>query len=222
MSMIARFTDIVKSNINAQLDKMEDPSKMIDQLLYNAIEDLAQVKKETAGVMAEEKRCKRILDDIKADVAKYEKLAEKAVLSSSDEDALVFLAEKAKLEANLTSATQTYEAAYENSTKMRQMHDKLTEDINALKARKNSIKANIAVAETQQRINKMGGVTGADALSKFDSYEEKAQNMLDKANAEAELNRAPENTADTLAKKYDTVATSADAELAALKAKLGM
>ena len=38
--IITRFKDIMSSNINALLDKAEDPSKMIDQYLRNLESDL--------------------------------------------------------------------------------------------------------------------------------------------------------------------------------------
>ena len=50
---------------------MEDPSKMIDQYLTDMMEDLAEVKRETAGVMAEEARTKRMVDENEAEVDKY-------------------------------------------------------------------------------------------------------------------------------------------------------
>lgn len=58
-----RIGDILSANINAMLDKAEDPGKMVDQYLRNAKEDLAEVRANTAAVMAEEKRCKRIVDE---------------------------------------------------------------------------------------------------------------------------------------------------------------
>ena len=61
MGILARFKDIMSSNINALLDKMEDPEKMIDQILRNLQSDLGEVQAETAGVMAEEARAKREL-----------------------------------------------------------------------------------------------------------------------------------------------------------------
>ena len=61
MGILQRFKDIMASNINALLDKAEDPEKMIDQTLRNLTKDLAEVKKETAAVMADEQRCKREL-----------------------------------------------------------------------------------------------------------------------------------------------------------------
>lgn len=58
MSIIGRFKDIMSANINALLDKAENPEKMVDQYLRNMNSDLAKVKAETAAVMAEEQRAK--------------------------------------------------------------------------------------------------------------------------------------------------------------------
>ena len=61
--ILSRFKDIMSSNINALLDKVEDPMKMIDQYLRNLESDLGKVKAETAAVMAEETKSKRELDE---------------------------------------------------------------------------------------------------------------------------------------------------------------
>ena len=66
MSMLQRFKDIMSSNINALLDKAEDPEKMIDQMIRNLQSDLGKVKSETATVMAEEARLNRQLTELKA------------------------------------------------------------------------------------------------------------------------------------------------------------
>ncbi len=68
MGILDRFSTIVKSNINALLDKAEDPGKMIDQYLLEMTESLAEVKKETAGVMAEESRTKAKVDANQAEM----------------------------------------------------------------------------------------------------------------------------------------------------------
>ena len=44
MGILARFTDIIQANVNAVLDKMEDPAKMIDQYLRELTDSLAEVK----------------------------------------------------------------------------------------------------------------------------------------------------------------------------------
>ena len=109
---------------------------------------------------------------------------------------------------------------------MRSMHDKLVSDIDQLNAKKASIKAKMAAAKTQQRMNKIGSSAAgvANDMSAFDRMEAKANNMLDKANAMSELNASSEQAdISNLTAKYDEspVTAQVDDELAALKAQLG-
>ena len=222
--ILGRFNDIVKANINDLLDKFEDPAKMIDQYLRDMMEDLAEVKKETAEVMAEETRTKRAVDENIAEVEKYLALAQKALEACNEDDARVFLSKKQELEAAGAALKTAYAVARENAEKMRQLHDKLTNDINELKAKKEAIKAKIAVAKTQEKLNKFDDHSDAaqDAIAAFKRMEEKAEQMLDRANSMAELNSKPVDDAKALEKKYATSTPSVEDELAALKSKLGL
>jgi phage shock protein A len=226
MGILSRFGDIISANINALLDKAEDPAKMIDQYLRNLTNDLAEVKRETANVMAEESRTKRLVDENAKEVLKYTELAKKALVAGNDDDARVFLSKKQELEDVGASLQTSYAAAHENAVKMRQMHDKLVRDISALNSRSQAIKAKVAVARTQERVNKIGA--SADkangSLSAFDRMEAKADKMLDAANAMSELNAAPRDDASALEEKYKAsdVNDSVEDELAAMKAQLGL
>lgn len=226
MGILTRFKDIMASNINALLDKCEDPEKMIDQYLRNLESDLGNVKAETASVMAEETRAKRELDECVAEVEKMQKYAEKALLAGNEADAKTFLEKKQTLVSKQAALQQAYDMAKANAGKMRQMHDKLVKDINELNSRRDAIKAKVKVAKTQERLNKIGAsVDGAASnLSAFDRMEAKANKMLDEANAMAELNQSAEEAdVDSLASKYDAPASSSvDDELAALKASMGI
>lgn len=226
MGIIARFKDIMSANINALLDKCEDPEKMIDQYLRNLESDLGKVKAETAAIMAEETRSKRELDECNAEITKYQNYAVKAVESGNDEDARQFIVKKNQLVEKQAALLQAYDLSAANASKMRQMHDKLVKDINELNAKKDTIKAKIAVAKTQERINKMGSsVAGAEnSMSAFARMEAKADKMLDQANAMSELNASSEQAdISNLTAKYDEspVTAQVDDELAALKAQLG-
>lgn len=226
MGIISRFKDIMSANINALLDKAENPEKMIDQYLRNLQDDLGKVKAETASVMAEETRCKRALDECNAEIAKFQNYAVKAVEAGNDEDAKQFLTKKNQLLEKQTSLKQAYTLAADNAAKMRQMHDKLVGDINELNTKKEAIKAKMAVAKTQERINKIGSsVAGAENnMSAFGRMEAKVDKMLDEANAMAELNDMSANDPTAaLAEKYEDKqeATAVEDELAALKASLG-
>ena len=226
MGILQRFGDIMSANINALLDKCEDPAKMVDQCLRDLEKDLGKVKAETASVMAEETRAKRELDEVNAEMKKYEDYAKKALLAGNEEDAKKFLEKKNSLATTQASLQQTYDIASANATKMRQMHDKISKDIVDLNARKDAIKAKVAVAKTQEKMNKMTSKIGSatNSMNAFDRMEEKANKMLDSANAMAELNAQPRDEIDDLAAKYDTTSTDStvDDELAALKAQMGL
>lgn len=227
MGVIQRFKDIMSANINAMLDKAENPEKMIDQYMRNLEDDLGKVKAETASVMAEEARAKRAYNEALAEVEKYQKYAEKAVAAGNDNDARVFLQSKKTAQTKLEGLKLTYDTAAANAQKMRQMHDKLVKDIDNLEARRAAIKATVKAAKAQERINKVGtSVTGANnSMEAFTRMEAKANKMLDEANAMAELNSSQEDTnIDNLAAKYDEAPNNAavDDELAALKAKMGL
>ena len=173
--ILSRFKDIMSSNINALLDKVEDPMKMIDQYLRNLESDLGKVKAETAAVMAEETKSKRELDECIDSINKMQTYAEKALLSGNEADARTFLSKKGELNNKLISLQQTYDIAKENSTKMREMHDKLIKDISQLNTRRDELKAKMAVVNTQEKLNKIGSsVNGAIGnMSKFDEMEAK-------------------------------------------------
>ncbi|MHB8129425.1 MAG: PspA/IM30 family protein [Mobilitalea sp.] len=222
MGVLARFRDIMSSNINAMLDKAEDPEKMIDQCLRNLNSDLGKVKAETAAIMAEEQRAKRALEDCNDDIDKMQSYAVKALELSNEGDARKFLEQKASLTSKQPGLQEAFDLAHVNATHMREMYDKLVADINELDSRKDMIKGKLAVAKTQERINKMGSsvVSANDSMASFQKYEDMADKALDKANAMAELNRtSSDQSIDDLAKKYASE-TNVDDELAALKASL--
>lgn len=223
MGILSRFKDIMSANINALLDKAEDPEKMIDQCLRNLNDDLGKVKAETASIMAEEARAKRELDECNAEMEKMQKYAIKALEKNNEDDARKFLEQKNALAAKQTGLQQTYDLAHTNADNMREMHRKLVNDINELESRKAMIKGKLQVAKTQERINKMTSSVGSanDSIASFEKFEALANKKLDEANAMAELNKSEKKSdlRDLTAKYAED--SSVDDELAALKASLG-
>lgn len=224
MGILQRFSDIMRSNVNAWLDKMEDPEKMIDQTLLDLRRDLAEVKKETANVMADEKTAKRRLDDCIADAKKYGDAAANALRVGNEADARTLIAKKQQIESNLTALQTTYDLAHANADKMKQMHDKLTGDIAALEARKDAAKGKVAAAKAQKRVNQViaGTADSSASIAAFERMEDKADKMLDSAMAEAELNAGSASDKDLLGKYSSGCQASVDDELAKMKSALGL
>ena len=225
MGILTRFKDIMASNVNALLDKAEDPEKMIDQYLRNLEDDYAEVKAETASVMAEAKTAQRKVDECNEEIKKMSDYAVKAVNAGNDDDARKFLAKKAELTERLAVLQKNLDIASANAAKMKELHSKLENDIASMKTKRDTLKAQVKVAEAQQKINKLGASAdkAGSTMAAFARMEEKIDRMTDEANAMAELESGKDDV-DTLAAKYDdnTTSSSVDDELAALKASLGM
>ena len=223
MGILSRFADIMSANVNELLDRMEDPSKMIDQQLRELREAYAEVQKETSAVMATVTARQRDVDKYKADVVRINTAAENALKAGNEADALTLISQKQQAEANLTTAQENLKVATANADKMKAMHNKLRDDINSLDARRANVKANVAMAEATERVNglNIGNKTSA-AMSKFEDMEAKAQAQLDQAMAAAELNGSSATEPDLVAQYSAGSSASAQDELAAMKARLGL
>lgn len=227
LGILSRFRDIMKVNVNALLDRTEDPEKTIDDYMRNLNSDLGKVKAETASVLADERRAKRALDECKAEIKKLQNYAEKAVEAGNNEDALKFLDRKAMQVEKQNQLQTAYDLASTNNVSMKQMQDKLVSDMGQLEARRTELKGKMAAAKAQQQMNSSGSSSGG-ANAAFNAMEEKANHALDEAMALAELRAgAKEDDLDDLIaqleKKTSTdtnTTTNAEDELAAIKAKM--
>lgn len=223
MSILRRFKAIMTSNVNALLDKAEDPEKMIDQYLRDLNKDLGKVKSETATVMANEQRALRELQECEAEVEKMETYAMKALEVNDEADARKFLQRKVVLTEQAVELAKAHELAVTNSKQMREMHDKLVGDINDLESRRSILKGKAAVAKTQKKMNEMGSSLkgAASTKSAFDQMEDKINQSLDEAKAMALLNKTDDDDIENLMDKYtDKTETEIDDELEALKRKM--
>ena len=225
MGVLDRFTTIMKSNINALLDKAEDPEKMIDQALRDAREDLAEVRKETANLIASANAANKDVSECEAKVAEYTSAAKNALKAGNEADARTLLVKKQEYETALASYKQTAAVIQAKADQMREMHDKLMRDISTLETKKDTIKAKMAAAKAQQHVNDVmaGGKDTKVSLETFDRMSEKADRMLEAANAESEL-LSGKSSEEELLDKYQTGAggASVDEGLERMKQGLGL
>ena len=219
-NILTRFKDIMAANINSLLDKAEDPEKMIDQYLRNMEKDLATIKSEAAAVIAVKNSAERKVEECKGEIAKMESYAKKA---------LMFLQKKETLNSKLSDLEKERETAVVNAEKMKEMHDKLASDIQKLSEKRSDIKAKLKMAQTTEKINSMTSTSGLNGnISAFERMEEKANRMLDEANARAELSTPKKDEVEDLMKKYDESSeetknsSAVDEELEKMKKELGL
>ena len=230
MGILSRFGDIMRANINDLLTGAENKNaeKLLNQYLRDAREDYAQVRNETASVMAEEAAAKRRLDEINDQMTRYERYAQAAVQSGNDADALKFLEAKGQLQAKKEDAETAYAQAQVNSEHMRQMTKKLLADIQEAESKIGELKAKLRIAESKEKMQQLTEkIGGKSALGNFDSLADNIQKRIDAADAKDALQADLDGDMgiSDLEKKYagvDAGGPSAQSELEALKARMGM
>ncbi|MCL2055456.1 MAG: PspA/IM30 family protein [Oscillospiraceae bacterium] len=217
--ILSRTRDILSSNINALLDKCEDPAKMIDQLLRDARKNLADVKRESANVIAQETAALRALEKERADVLEYTKATKAALAAGNESDALKLAERVAKEEAELAQAEKVYAMCRENADNMRAMFKKLSADVQLLEGKRANLKGLVAASKAQESVNKMASKTSGGMAAKIDDMERKIQSRFDAANAMASLDAEVGDEASALAAKYSGSGGASDV-IARLKSEM--
>ena len=98
MGIFSRFRDIISSNINAMLEKAENPEKLIKLMIQEMEDTLVEIKASCAGAMASHKRVKRAHEEIKRRAENWAAKAKLAVEKGRENLAREALAENMSLE----------------------------------------------------------------------------------------------------------------------------
>jgi phage shock protein A len=216
MSILARLSTLVKSNVNDLMDKMQDPAKEIDQLVRDMEDSVRQARLEVASCMAEEKRLAKQSEDLAAAAKSWEERAARAVQAGDDALAKEALRRKAEQEAD---RIETDQAAAEQ----KQQVEKLVAGLRALDLRVKDVKLRQGSLREKARANR-GQDPVFTATSAFSDFE-RMSGKIDAVEAEASL--SDELTGNTAARRATerkledlSEGKSIDDALAALKRKL--
>jgi phage shock protein A len=214
MGIFTRFRDIISSNINAMLEKAEDPEKMI-RLMIREIEDtLVEIKTACAGVMAGSKKARRHLEELQDRVRYWEEKAELAVKLGRDDLAREALIEKRKfsgrtesLENELSEHDLLIEQ-YQND--IRQLEEKLK---SARDKQRLLLQRHIHAQRKMQAQKEIQRIDSTETIMKFEELE----NRIERMEAEADLVNYGKQT--SLEEELEKLSEDADIEneLQALK-----
>lgn len=218
MGIFSRLSDIINSNINAILDRAEDPDKIIRMVIQEMEDTLVEVRSSAARAIADQKEIERKLGRVENAMVEWEKKAELAISKGRDDLAKGALAEKNKM-AEMAEHLKA-EIAYIQEALTRHEEDvmKLDSKLREARAKKASLQARTKTAENSVKLKRNIYDTRIDdAFERF----EKVERRLDRIEGEAqamEMGREGKS----LEAQFSELETTdeLEAELAALKAKV--
>ncbi|GAA0554417.1 MAG: phage shock protein PspA [Alteromonadaceae bacterium] len=216
MGIFSRFSDIVNSNINALLDKAEDPEKMVRLIIQEMEDTLVEVRSSSAKTIAEKKELQRVVNRLQEEVSDWQSKAELALSKEREDLARAALIERQKAAEQADSVTADIANLDEHIGKLQDEVAQLQEKLADAKARQKSMLMRQKTVASRLEVKKtLDSNRINDAMYKFERYEQK----IDTLEAQVE---AYDLGKKTLKDEFAELAAQEkiDNELAALKAKV--
>jgi phage shock protein A len=184
MGIFTRFRDIVSSNINAMLDKAEDPEKLISLMIQEMEDTLVEIKASCAAAMATSKRTQRQMVEVQTRSREWEEKAGLAVSKGRDDLAREALIEKRRYADRASSFEK--ELLEMNGLIQQYQEDikQLEEKLRAAREKQRLLVQRHVHAIKKRRVQEeIRRVDSTGAVLKFEEFE----NRIERMEAEAEL-----------------------------------
>lgn len=226
MGIWGRISRVFKSNVNAAIDNMEDPEKIINQTVLDMQEQLVQAKQQVAVAIADEKRLEKqyLAEEKKAN--EWTSKAKMALKAGNEDLARKALAEKQKYSEIATGYKSEWQKQKAMTDKLRDSLRELSDKIEEAKRKKNLLIARSKRAKAQKDIQEtMGGLSDNSAFSAFDRMDEKVDRLEAEADATTELAEDFSSSNKELDDEFAALNASdagTDDALASLKAEMGL
>ncbi|MCP3429083.1 phage shock protein PspA [Opacimonas viscosa] len=178
MSIFSRFTDIVNSNLNALLDKAEDPQKMVRLIIQEMEDTLVEVRSTSAKTIANKKDIAVQIEKLKAQAADWESKAELAITKDREDLAKAALQERAKCQETASILAQELANVEEQLSKLQAETGQLQAKLADAKARQKTILLRASTATSRLDVKKtLDSAKVEDAMGRFEQYERKINDI---------------------------------------------
>jgi phage shock protein A len=179
MSILGRFSNLIKSNLNAAVDKLSDPAKEVDLLITEMEDELKKLRLELRDQLAREKLAQKKVDEEYRAVQKWQEHAERAVQAGDDELAKEALRRRDEMEVKLAAVEKTFAEHSQLTAKLAAQLKAGDQKLVEVKGKREPLKARARAAK--QAANPDG--TAFDRfntlVSQIESQEEQAQAMAE-------------------------------------------
>ena len=217
MGIFSRFSDIVNSNINALLDKAEDPEKLVRLIIQEMEDTLVEVRSASAKTIANKKDLTKQVERFEQEANDWQAKAELAISKEREDLARAALIEKQKCADQAESLKSELSLVDEQIGKLQAEVVQLQEKLADAKARQKAIIMRQKTVSSRLEVKKtLDGSKVDDAIDRFERYERKIDDLESQVDA---YDLGKKTLADEFAELESDNKISD--ELEALKAKVG-
>ena len=171
MGIFTRFSDIVNSNINAILDKAEDPEKIVRLMIQEMEDTLVEVRSAAARSIADKKDLNRKLETLERERKDWDDKAELAMRKGREDLAKAALVEKSRIAAGTEGLKQDYLAVDDGLGKLNEDIAKLESKLADAKARQKALLARHKTANSRLAARKkIHDYKIDDAMIRFEQF----------------------------------------------------
>ena len=171
MGIFTRFRDIVNANINAMLDKAEDPEKLVKLMIQEMEDTLVEVRSAAARSIADKKDLNRKLGSLESEMTDWGDKAELALRKGREDLAKAALVEKSRVSAAVDVLKQDYSAVDEGLAKLNDDIARLEGKLEDAKARQKALLARHKTASSRLAVRKkIYDYKIDDAMIRFEQY----------------------------------------------------
>jgi phage shock protein A len=218
MGIFSRFSDIINANINALLEKAEEPEKIIRLMVQEMEDTLVEIRSAAAKCIAEKKEHRRQISHLETEQLEWERKAELALSRDREDLARAALVEKTAIGTHIDTLKQELAVIDEQLEKFNSDITKLQSKLQDAKTRQRSIIMRHKTATSQLRARKhIHNETLDEMMFRFEAAEQR----IDRVESESEaLDMGRKRT---LADEIDDLQNDerVDEELETLKSKVG-
>ena len=217
MGVFSRISDIVNSNINAILDRAQEPEKIIRLIIQEMEDTLVEVRSSTVKTIAEQKELGRKIARLTADQADWQGKAELALTKGREDLAKAALQVKSRLAQEVAALQKRYAEVEAGLAKQSEDVVTLQQKLADAKAREASLIARHKTASNRLKIRgALYDERVTDAFARFEQVERSLDELEGKADI-YDLAKSKGVAEELAALEADH---QVETELAALKAKL--
>jgi phage shock protein A len=219
-SLFKRINDVLNANINDLIDRVEDPERMVKQIIREMEDNISKAKEGVVDAIASEKQLQKELESNQKQVADWLARAEIALRNNNEELARAALARKKEHEAIVKTLEPSWQAAKTISDRLKAQLHALEAKLDEARRKRTSLAARQHAAHARQQMDKTLSQfeSGIKAQSNFERMEDRVAEMEARTEALEELS----NDRSQLEKEFLDLKTHAeiDDELQSLKKKV--